>query len=91
VAVLPAPIKRILIERLKKYSAGADPKNKTTPESFIGYLESRMDHDPRLLRSTFAFIDKMDAIRGTSFKDTFPELADLLSKYRTEDQVADAH
>jgi organic radical activating enzyme len=82
VAILPASIKKTIIKRLQNYAEKAPENHRKNTESFINYLQSHMNQEnPPLLQDGLSFLDKMDQIRGTSFKNTFPELAELLNEH----------
>lgn len=76
VAILPKHTKILVIERIQNYitrNPGAASKG---CDSFISYLQKNMDKEnPTLLKKAVVFLEKLDTIRGTNFRDTFPELA----------------
>lgn len=79
-AVIPASVRQqastYAVERALELS---NPKNRTELRSFARQLVSAQTQDPLKLAEMRAFIVEMDAHRGTSFNDSFPELAAALA------------
>jgi sulfatase maturation enzyme AslB (radical SAM superfamily) len=71
VAILPKDVKQELIEIYKQF---ASTNSKIKVNHLIKYLQSNLEGVPVKLAECINVIDRLDKIRGTDWKKTFPEL-----------------
>jgi organic radical activating enzyme len=71
VAILPKDVKQELIEIYKQF---ASTSSKIKVNHLIKYLQSNLEGDSVKLAECINVIDKLDKIRGTDWKRTFPKL-----------------
>lgn len=73
---LPDVCKKYVTERLQSIESWPYPENREEIQGMIQFMN--MPGNPRSVHEARAEIEKVDKHRGSSFRETFPEMAELL-------------
>lgn len=81
---LPPSAKEEIINTYKKNIDQAGPAGQST----ISHLENYFDkHDPEAIKKLVKYMDNLDNIRGTNWRQTLPDVFSLLSRHCSESFV----
>ena len=81
IAILPKSAKMEIIET---YAKNLD-KTGSIGESVIHYLKNSFNrHEPELIKEFVSFMNKLDELRGTDWKQTLPDVYSLLTRHCPE-------
>ena len=78
ITILPASAKQEIIETYEKNLDKTGP----TGQAIINHLNNNFDiHDPVAIKRFVQYMDKLDSIRNTNWRQTLPDVFDLLSRH----------
>lgn len=82
VAILPQETKQLILTRLDNYARDCGPSDRKIAQSLSQYIQKNLATENRdLLRSAVNYLQRLDHIRGTNYRSTFPDVASQLEKY----------